>query len=142
MCIKMKYWLSYLSHLKLKMLISRRDLKNDRSRDLVLHKCGMIMATFEEVYGMSLEEYIAKLKREGKWTMCHEFGHDLESLDNLICKNCGKDFETIRKRDNVLYKCAPVAQLDLEHRASNARVGGSNPSWGANYCWHVLLRGN
>lgn len=55
------------------------------------------MATFEQVYGMSLEEHIAKLKREGKWTMCHEFGHDLKSRDNLVCKNCGEDFEPALK---------------------------------------------
>lgn len=34
------------------------------------------MATFEQVYGMSLE-----------------FGHNLKSRDNLVCKNCGEDFE-------------------------------------------------
>ena len=51
------------------------------------------MATFEQVYGMILDEHIAKLKREGKWTMCHEFGHDFDFPASLVCKQCGHDFE-------------------------------------------------
>ena len=51
------------------------------------------MASFEEVFGMTLEEHIEQLKREGKWTDCHEYGHDIESKDNLVCKRCGQDFE-------------------------------------------------
>ncbi len=52
-----------------------------------------MMATFEEVYGMTLDEHIEQLKREGKWTDCHEYGHDIDSPDNLVCRRGGEDFE-------------------------------------------------
>ncbi|KKL70169.1 hypothetical protein LCGC14_2107570 [marine sediment metagenome] len=47
------------------------------------------MASFEEAYGMTIDEHIEQLKREGKWTKCHDF----ESEMNLICLRCDKDFE-------------------------------------------------
>lgn len=42
-----------------------------------------------------IKKHVERLKKEGKWTECHEHGHDIESMDNLICKRCGKDFNQL-----------------------------------------------
>ncbi len=44
---------------------------------------------------LDIAQHIADLKAAGKWTPCHEVGHDLVSPDCLVCRRCGEDFEPI-----------------------------------------------
>jgi hypothetical protein len=53
------------------------------------------MAISKKLYDKTVKNYAERLKEEGKWTECHELGHDFKSVDNLICKRCGEDFNQL-----------------------------------------------
>lgn len=46
---------------------------------------------------LDIAQHIADLKAAGKWTLCHEVGHDL-SPECLVCRRCGEDFEPILQK--------------------------------------------
>lgn len=39
-----------------------------------------------------IDDEIEYLKEQGKWTYCHEHGHSLPSVDDMLCRKCGADF--------------------------------------------------
>jgi len=42
-----------------------------------------------------IKKHIQELKDTGKWTECHEKGHDIISPQNLTCRRCGVNFGDI-----------------------------------------------
>jgi hypothetical protein len=42
-----------------------------------------------------VDEQVRLKKERGEWTDCDEYGHDLPSVENMVCRRCGVDFGLI-----------------------------------------------